>query len=360
MEYRRVAMATTGQEVPTSTPEGAEYPGPSAARAAFGQPGEYGGEWLPSNAGSFAPAAPTSQAPSTSGAPAAAPKASSTSRAATLSGGRRGLLLGAIAATLVAGVGGGAAGSLATLYALRGRSALGLPATVPVTASSAAQGSTGAALSAGSVAGAQASATLDLPSLYRQVAPAVVAIRVSSTRGGGGEGSGFVVDERGHVITNNHVVQGASRVTLRLLDGSTLGANVVATDPDNDLALLRASGDARSLPAVRLGDSDTVQPGDAAIAMGSPFGFEHSITSGIVSAVDREFGATRRRAAIAGLIQTDAAVNPGNSGGPLFNARGEVVGVNTMGASPVSGSVGVSFAVPINAAKRLLTRAAAQ
>ena len=199
-------------------------------------------------------------------------------------------------------------------------------------------------------------AALDLPSLYRQVAPAVVAIQTSSRGGSGGQGSGFMADERGHVITNNHVVQGATRVTVHLLDGTSLPATVVKTDPANDLAVLRADIPAAKRAAVRLGDSDTVQPGETAIAVGSPFGFEHSITSGIVSAVDRAFGGSRRTGPIPGLIQTDTAINPGNSGGPLFNASGDVIGINSMGASPVNGSVGVGFAIPVNAAKRLLAQ----
>jgi S1-C subfamily serine protease len=174
-----------------------------------------------------------------------------------------------------------------------------------------------------------------------------------------GEGSGFIVDGSGHVITNNHVVAGASRVTLELLDGTRVPAQVATTDPANDLAVLKATIPADKLSVARLGDSDAVAPGESVVAIGSPFGFEHTITAGIVSAVNREFGGSRRRSAIPGLIQTDAAVNPGNSGGPLFNAAGEVIGVNSMGVSPVQGSVGVSFAVPINAAKRLLAQVTA-
>ncbi|MDQ3699635.1 MAG: trypsin-like peptidase domain-containing protein [Chloroflexota bacterium] len=171
-----------------------------------------------------------------------------------------------------------------------------------------------------------------------------------------GEGSGVIVDSSGHVVTNNHVIDGAARVTLQLLDGTRVPAQVVATDPANDLAVLLAEVPADKLVAAPLGDSDGVTPGEAVAAIGSPFGFEHTITAGIVSAVDREFGASRS-APIRGLIQTDTSINPGNSGGPLFNASGEVIGINSMGASPVRGSVGVAFAVPINAAKRLLTQA---
>jgi putative serine protease PepD len=181
--------------------------------------------------------------------------------------------------------------------------------------------------------------------LYQKVAPAVVGVQHSR-----GEGTGFVVDSQGHLVTNNHVVNGASRLSLQLLDGTRVAAQVVGTDPANDLAVLRAQIPSGKLVVAALGNSDTVRPGETAIAMGSPFGLEHSITSGIVSAVGRQYGGIR------GLIQTDAPINPGNSGGPLVNARGEVIGINSMGAGPVRGSSGVGFAVPINAAKRLLAR----
>jgi S1-C subfamily serine protease len=184
----------------------------------------------------------------------------------------------------------------------------------------------------------------------------VVGIQVVGARGGG-EGSGFIVDDRSFVVTNNHVIEGAQRVTLHLLDGTTVQAQVIRTDAANDLAVLRATIPADKRKLVKLGDSDAVRPGETVIAMGSPFGFEHSITSGIVSAVDRSLGGGRRSATIAGLIQTDASINPGNSGGPLFNAAGEVIGVNAMGVGPSGGSVGVNFAIPINAAKKLLERA---
>jgi putative serine protease PepD len=250
-----------------------------------------------------------------------------------------------IPAALLLGTGSAVAGSLSTIAVLRYGRQLGLatPAAQPATPPSA-------------PAAIPLSATIasgpDLRALYRQVAPAVVAIQ-TVTRSSGGEGSGFIVDEQGHVVTNNHVVQGASRITLRLLDGTTVPAQVMTTDASNDLAVLRADIPQSKRDTVRLGDSDTVEPGEPAVAMGSPFGFEHSITSGIVSAVDRQYGGRRP---ITGLIQTDAAVNPGNSGGPLLNAAGEVIGVTSMGVSPVRGSVGVSFAVPINAAKRLLAQ----
>jgi putative serine protease PepD len=300
------------------------------------------GEWLPSGAGTYAeapkvappPIVPGQPAPYTSQAPAPAPRARAS--------GRRGFVAGVAATALFASAGGAVAGSIATaaLFQQRGlsisRGATAAPIPVVTMASPAAP------------AGA-----LDLPALYQTVAPAVVGIQVTTARGSA-EGSGFIVDERSSVITNNHVVEGATRVTLHLLDGTTVPAQVVRTDATNDLAILRATIPAAKRAIVKLGDSDAVKPGEGIAAMGSPFGFEHSITSGIVSAVDREFGASRRRGAITGLIQTDASVNPGNSGGPLFNAAGEVIGVNTMGVGPTSGSVGVNFAVPINTAKKLL------
>jgi len=307
--------------------------------------GTSGGEWLPSNAGSYRPNIGEVAAPSPAPAPTptvAAPR------------GRRGLFAGIISSALVAGAGGALAGGVTTALTLQGR--------LPTLAIFSTQPQLTGTPTVSTVAGAPLVSTttlgvsLDLPTLYRQVAPAVVAIQTSSRGGSGGQGSGFMADERGHVITNNHVVQGATRLTVHLLDGTSVPATVVKTDPANDLAVLRADIPAAKRAAVRLGDSDAVQPGETAIAVGSPFGFEHSITSGIVSAVDRAFGGSRRTGPIPGLIQTDTAINPGNSGGPLFNASGAVIGINSMGASPVNGSVGVGFAIPVNAAKRLLAQ----
>jgi putative serine protease PepD len=271
------------------------------------------------------------------------------SRPAAKTTSRRGLIAGLAATALVAGAGGAVAGSVGTIAVLQKQGVLGQLTPGVLLSAPAAPAVPGAAVPA-----------LDVAALYRLVAPAVVGVEVSSGRGTSGEGSGFIVDDRAHVITNNHVVQGATRVTLHLLDGTTVPARVISTDAANDLAVVRADIPAEKRATVKLGNSDAVNPGEVVIAMGSPFGFEHSITSGIVSAVDRQLGGSRRGAAITGLIQTDAAINPGNSGGPLFNAAGEVIGVNTMGVGPNAGSVGVNFAVPINAAKRLLATAAGQ
>ncbi|HVG97635.1 MAG TPA: trypsin-like peptidase domain-containing protein [Chloroflexota bacterium] len=188
--------------------------------------------------------------------------------------------------------------------------------------------------------------------LYKQVAPSVVVVRTNS-----GEGSGFIADGQGHVITNNHVISGTTRAMLRLVDGTNVPAEVVTTDTQNDLAVLKADLPAGKTTVAVMGDSDAVTPGDTVVAIGSPFGHEHSVTSGIVSAVDRQSSSGRGQSPIQGMIQTDAAINPGNSGGPLFNTAGQVIGINTMGISPVRASVGVAFAVPVNAARRLLEKA---
>jgi putative serine protease PepD len=290
------------------------------------RPDGYRGAWLPSNSAAFSPADGVGP------------------RRATVeaTGSRRTLFAGVVAAALLAGAGGAAAGSLATTATLQRR----LEAIAVETA----RGGPAGAAPAPAPVGERPPAGPDLAALYQQVAPAVVAVQAAG-REGGGAGSGFVVDDRGHIVTNHHVVQGATQVNVQLRDGTSGGAQVVASDARNDLAVLRAAIPADRLKAVRLGDSDTVRPGEPAVALGSPFGFEHSITAGIVSAVDRESGGRRP---ITGLIQTDAAINPGNSGGPLLNGSGEVIGVASMGVSPVRGSVGVGFAVPVNAVRHLL------
>jgi S1-C subfamily serine protease len=274
-----------------------------------------------------------------------------------------------MAALLVAGATGGIGGSAVTAFVL---SREGL---APVPAAAAPQ----------LVNPSQALPDTGLKAIYKQVGPAVVSVQTAAAaqaRGSQrspfpglpgrpgtpntpnsddlpllprGEGSGFVVDAQGHVLTNYHVVDGASRVTVILQDGTRVTAEVVGTDPGGDLALLKATIPADKLSIAALGDSDAVEPGDPAVAIGTPFGLEHTITAGIISAVDREFGAAAGRP-MRGLIQTDAPINPGNSGGPLLNGRGEVIGITTAIESPVRGSVGIGFAIPINAAKQLLPR----
>ena len=162
-----------------------------------------------------------------------------------------------------------------------------------------------------------------------------------------GEGSGFIIDPKGLILTNNHVVDNAFTIRVRLNDGREYGAKVLGRDPLTDLALLQVLGDVKELPFTRLGNSDEVRVGDPVVAIGNPFGLTSSVSSGILSARARDIQA----GPYDNFLQTDAAINPGNSGGPLFNARGEVIGINT---AIVGGGTGIGFAVPSNTAQKLL------
>jgi serine protease Do len=159
-------------------------------------------------------------------------------------------------------------------------------------------------------------------------------------------GSGFVVDEQGHVVTNAHVVAGATEVRVVLHDRRTMRATVVGRDTRSDVALLILVG-AKDVPTVKIGDSDALRVGDQVIAIGNPFGLGNTVTAGIVSAKERQLG----EGALDEMIQTDASINPGNSGGPLFNARGEVVGIST---AVLESGQGIGFAVPMNTAKPVI------
>lgn len=161
-----------------------------------------------------------------------------------------------------------------------------------------------------------------------------------------GQGSGFIVDPNGYILTNNHVIDGASEVTVILKDGSTYPAKVVGVDSQTDIALVKIDAKTR-LPAVKLGDSEHVRVGEWVVAIGNPFGLDYSVTAGIISAKGRNIG----HDPYDNYIQTDASINPGNSGGPLFNMDGEVIGVNT--AIRRDGQ-GIGFAVPIDMVKRLI------
>jgi serine protease Do len=161
-----------------------------------------------------------------------------------------------------------------------------------------------------------------------------------------GVGSGVIVESSGVVLTNNHVVEGADEVIVRLTDGREFKAAEIKTDPDSDLAVIKLA-DAKDLPTAKLGDSDKLSTGDWVIAIGNPFELETTVSAGIISGKGRELGGIRR----AQFLQTDAAINPGNSGGPLVNLAGEVVGINTAIASSSGGYQGVGFAIPVNLAK---------
>lgn len=200
--------------------------------------------------------------------------------------------------------------------------------------------------------------------LAARLEPAVVAISAKTTArgaprdpvhqgsGGAASGSGFIISAGGLVVTNNHVIEGADTFEIILADGTRLPATLVGRDSETDLAVLRARTTAR-LASVPWGDSDLARVGDWAIAIGSPFGLGNSLSVGVISARNRDLQAGR----FDEFLQTDAAINRGNSGGPLFNARGEVVGVNTAIVSPgggQGGSVGVGFAVPSNLARKVV------
>jgi serine protease Do len=160
-------------------------------------------------------------------------------------------------------------------------------------------------------------------------------------------GSGFIVDPQGYILTNNHVIENASSIKVKLDDGHVMDAKVIGTDPQTDLAVLQIKG--TNLPTLKLANSDQVQVGDWVLAFGSPFGLEKTMTAGIISAKARVIGA----GPYDNFLQTDAAINPGNSGGPLVNLNGEVIGINTMIASESGGFQGIGFAIPASMAGRV-------
>ena len=200
--------------------------------------------------------------------------------------------------------------------------------------------------------------------IYKRDAPGVVFIRSSITRDGqtgDASGSGFVIGRGGSIVTNAHVVAGAKDVTVRFSDAKIANAKVVGTDPSTDIALLLVDPDGLDLHALKLGSSKDVEVGDAALAIGNPFGLERTLTTGVISAVQRQIPSLQEGFSIGDVLQTDAAINPGNSGGPLLDSRGLVVGVNAQirtsgseGGTP--GNTGIGFAVPIDTVKEVVPR----
>ena len=180
-----------------------------------------------------------------------------------------------------------------------------------------------------------------------------VAFISATSQEGQGTGSGFVVSSDGLVVTNEHVVEGATQVAVKIgTDGDQLPAQIVGIDASRDLALLKVDGS--DLPTLELGDSDAVEVGDETYAIGNPYGLDHTLTTGVVSALNRDLQAPNG-ATISGAIQTDAALNPGNSGGPLLDGDGKVIGVNAqIAASQGGGNVGIGFAIPASTVKQFI------
>jgi 2-alkenal reductase len=197
--------------------------------------------------------------------------------------------------------------------------------------------------------------------LYRQASPAVVYIKAlvdaDDTLAPLVGGAGFVIDEKGYIVTNNHVIEGAAAVQITFSDGSIAGADILGQDPYSDLAVLQADNLPNNVVPLELGDSSTLQVGQRVIAIGNPFGLEGTMTVGIVSGVGRTLTAQQTDAgtfSIPEVVQTDAAINPGNSGGPLLDSQGKVVGVNTAIRSSTGVNSGIGFAVPVNIVKRIV------
>ncbi|HEX6354017.1 S1C family serine protease [Actinophytocola sp.] len=272
---------------------------------------------------------------------------------------RRGTVAVVAAAALVAG---GVGGTVGALIGSDGASQPTLGAAATTTSST-----------TGTSSGAEGT---DVSAIVAKVMPSVVQVNVR-LRDGEGIGSGVIVSSDGKILTNNHVVADAETVTVTLSDGRTVDATVLGTDPSTDLALIQAQG-VSGLTAAKFANSDDVKVGDEVIAIGSPGGLQGTVTTGIVSALDRTVtvseseeqqnpypytqqgqgaGTTSYKA-----LQTDAAINQGNSGGPLFNAAGQVVGINSAMYSPVTGpngsagSVGIGFAIPSNQAQQVIDK----
>jgi putative serine protease PepD len=257
-----------------------------------------------------------------------------------------------VAVALASGAGGAAVYGLADGG---GTTTVATTAPIPATARPAAAVKTTGALSVNQI--------------YQQVKNGVVDIKVRTSSGastpnfggpgGGGssqesqaEGSGFVIDTNGHIATNQHVVDGATSIEVTFADGKTASAKVVGTDRSTDVAVIQVDAPKSELHPLQFGDSNAVQVGDGVVAIGSPFGLEGTVTTGIVSALDRTIDAPNNFT-ISGAIQTDAAINHGNSGGPLLDAAGHVIGINSQIESNSGGNDGVGFAIPSSMVQRV-------
>ncbi len=272
-------------------------------------------------------------------------------------------LLNPIAALAAAGLlGGGAALGGAALFGK-----LGETATTTVI-----QREVAAAAATTSTAAASTS-TLSINEIYRRSAPGVVQITSTSSSKTGTDpffgtpfsspsqqalGSGFVLDKAGHIVTNYHVVQGATKIEVSFSDQTSHSATIVGSDPSTDLAVLKVDAPVRALTPLPLGNSDLAQVGDEVVAIGNPFGLDRTATAGIISAIQRRITAPNGFS-IDHALQTDAPINHGNSGGPLLDAHGEVVGVNSQietGGNATEGNVGIGFAVPANTVKNVVAQ----
>ena len=199
--------------------------------------------------------------------------------------------------------------------------------------------------------------------LFREVSPSVVFITTSAVARDRfslnlleiprGAGSGFIYDKQGHIVTNFHVIQNADSATVTLSDQSTWQARLVGVEPDQDLAVLRIEAPAERLRPIMIGTSNDLQVGQNVFAIGNPFGFDQTLTTGVISGLGREITSVTERK-ISGVIQTDAAINPGNSGGPLLDSAGRLIGVNTSIVSPSGAYAGVGFAVPVDTVNRVV------
>lgn len=204
--------------------------------------------------------------------------------------------------------------------------------------------------------------------VYQAMSPGVVNITSTSIvrdwfeayQSQGGSGSGSILDAKGHILTNYHVIRGANKLyadelEVTLANNHKYKARVIDSDPDNDLALIKIDAPQESLTMIPLGESKGLRVGQKVLAIGNPFGLDRTLTTGIVSGLARPIRSEMTNKLIEGVIQTDAAINPGNSGGPLLNSRGQMIGINTMIYSPSGGSVGIGFAVPVDTAKRIIS-----